>query len=155
MLDSLLADPLLEDLSWSIMIVPPSGTPLLHDPDRLLRTASVGKLFLLTRTAELITEGSLDPAEELSRSTVEPVADSGLWQHLRTDTLPIADIATLIGAASDNWATNVLLRRVGLDSVQRLAATLCDGGSQLWDAVRDHRGPDQPETPARAAPGTS
>ena len=43
-----------------------------------------------------------------------PSGDSGIWQHLQAPSLPVADLATLVGATSDNLATNVLLRQVGL-----------------------------------------
>ena len=69
------------------------------------------------------------------------MADSGLWQHLETQRLPVADAARLVGAVSDNWATNVLLGRVGIESLPVGAR-----GSALHDYVRDERGPQHPPT---------
>jgi beta-lactamase class A len=77
---------------------------------------------------------------------VEPVADSGLWQHLATDVLPLVDAARLVGTVSDNWATNALLDVVGIDAVRERARLLAPGGSVLHDLVRDHRGPGHPPT---------
>lgn len=128
-------------VQWSI-VVGEAG----HEPDRRLRTASVGKLLLLAETARRITAGELDPGELLPRDPRLAVADSGLWQHLATAELPIADLAVLIAAVSDNYATNVLLDRVGLASVAALAGGLGLRQTALHDRVRDNRGPEHPAT---------
>jgi beta-lactamase class A len=73
-------------VSWSIAL----STGVTHQPGRVLRTASVGKLLLLMETARRITAGELDPDEPLPRDPRLAVADSGLWQHLSTAALPIA-----------------------------------------------------------------
>jgi len=112
-----------------------------HEPERLLRTASVGKVYLLMRVAELIEAGALDPGELLDRDRAPAVADSGLWQHLDTRRLPVADAARLVGAVSDNWATNALVHRVGIESLPSGPR-----GSALHDYVRDERGPRHPPT---------
>src|SRR5690606_37923191 len=52
--------------------------------------------------------------------------------------------ATLVGAASDNLATNVLLERAGTDAVARESARLGIGDVVLHDAVRDERLPEHP-----------
>ncbi len=133
---------------WSILVHDVSGDAVLyeHEPDLLLRTASVAKIFALAELAARIEDGTLAPDELLDRDSVDPVADSGLWQHLVSPRLPVADVATLIGAVSDNWATNVLVERLGLDRIQDVARTLAPGGSMLLDLVRNGRGPADPET---------
>ena len=78
----------------------------------------------------------------LNRTAGDSVGDSGLWQHLQVPALPVADLAALIGATSDNLATNVLLRRVGLDAVRARAESLGLRRTLLLDIVRDERGPD-------------
>jgi beta-lactamase class A len=110
------------EVAWSISVT--GRAAAAHDPGRRLSTASIGKILLLTETARQIAEGRLDPGEPLRRDPAIAVADSGLWQHLRVDALPLADVATMIGAESDNYATNVLLRRVGIEAVRALADRL-------------------------------
>jgi beta-lactamase class A len=78
----------------------------------------------------------------LNRTAQDAVGDSGLWQHLQVPALPVADLAALIGATSDNLATNVLLRRIGLDAVRDRAESLGLRRTLLLDIVRDERGPD-------------
>jgi beta-lactamase class A len=111
-----------------------------------LRTASVGKVLLLLETARAITAGELSPDEPLTRTVDLWVGDSGLWQTLSVETLPLVDVAALVGAVSDNLATNVLLRRIGLAEVAARATSLGLRATALHDRVRDVREADNPPT---------
>ena len=123
-----------------------------HEPDRVLSIASVGKLLLLVEVARAIEEGDLDPATPLARTEADFAADSGLWQDLGVNKLPAADVAALVGAVSDNLATDVLLRHVGLEAVAATAAALGLERTALHDRVRDLRGAADPP---RLASGTA
>jgi beta-lactamase class A len=114
------------------------------DADRLHSTASIGKIVLLAEIAVRFVDGRLARGEPLTRTAEDAVADSGLWQHLGVDTLPAADLAALVGAVSDNLATNVLLRRVGMTAVTERAHTLGLERTALLDRVRDVRRPSDP-----------
>ena len=81
--------------------------------------------------------------EPLRRDMGPAMADSGLWQHLATDTLPLDDVARLVGTVSDNWATNVLLARVGGPSGVR-GNDVASAGIALLDYVREHRTEQMP-----------
>lgn len=137
----------LRDTHWSLDLrAVESGERIFeHDSHRLLRTASVAKVYLLIEVASMIASGELDPGWPLDRRAVEPVADSGLWQHLSADTLRLIDVARLVGAMSDNLGTNVLLDLVGLEAVQARARSLAGDGSTLNDYVRDSRLPSDPQ----------
>ncbi|HEY0535206.1 MAG TPA: serine hydrolase [Actinoplanes sp.] len=129
-------------VDWSVRI----GERAAHQPERRLRTASVGKLLLLIETARRIGDGRPDPAEPLAKDPALAVADSGLWQHLSVPALPIADLAVLVAAVSDNFATNVLLGRIGLRPPADLAAELGLRETALLDFVRRKRAPTDPPT---------
>jgi beta-lactamase class A len=101
---------------------------------------------VLIELAARLESGELSGSQPVDRRSVDPVADSGIWQHLLTDVLPLADVAHLVGTASDNRATNALVELLGLGAVQERAAALARGGSTLLDRVRDQRGPDDPPT---------
>ena len=137
---------LLPGVDWSIAIVDLGSGEVLasHDPDRLLSTASVGKVFALIELAERLQDGRLAADQPLDRRGVPQVADSGLWQHLATDVLPLSDVAHLVGSVSDNLATNVLIDLLGQDSIRARAAQWAPRGSDLVDVVRGLRGPDDP-----------
>ena len=141
-------------VTWSVCVRDGSGMPLgAVGADVPLRTASVGKVLLLVETARLITAGELSPDEPLTRSVDLWVGDSGLWHTLSVETLPLIDVAALVGAVSDNLATNVLLQRVGLAEVAARATSLGLRATALHDRVRDVRGDDHPATLSTGAAG--
>jgi len=130
-------------LEWSYCVLDGGGAPIdERDADRVHSTASIGKLFLLCEAAELIASGALDPDRPVTRDPAVRVEDSGLWQHLRQEELPLADVCQLIGAVSDNWATNTLLNLIGLDDVRARARALGCEHSTLHDYVRNQRLPE-------------
>lgn len=136
-----LSSPLLRSTSWSGVLKDVQSGEVLweHNPDTLLRTASVAKVFVLVELADAILAGRLLESTLLDRREVAPVGDSGLWQHLEVSQLATGDVARLVGTVSDNWATNVLINRLGLDAIQRRAQEITSRGSMLHDLVRDER----------------
>jgi beta-lactamase class A len=135
------------NIDWSICIRDAAGRELAGcNADRAMKTASIGKLLLLVEAARQCDEGDLTGATLLGRDPDLLVADSGIWQHLAVEELSVRDLCVLIASVSDNLATNVLLKRVGLDKLRDLAESLGLVRTALLDCVRDHRGPDDPET---------
>ena len=112
--------------------------------DRARPTASVGKVLLLIAVARLLARGTFDADMNIPRLPEDAVADSGLWQHLQERSLSVPDLAVLVGAVSDNLATNVLLRAVDLSAVGAVAEMLDLRMTRLHDRVRDIRGPADP-----------
>ena len=136
------------EADWSVCLRDAASGEVLGAawPERVLRTASVGKIFLLIECARAFAAGELDPAEPLRRTPELMVADSGVWYLLATDALPAADLCTLVGAFSDNLATNVLIERVGIDAVAATGRALGMRDSALLDRIRWPRGPQDPPT---------
>lgn len=120
-----------------------TGKTLVAIDERIvLPTASIGKILLLVEVSARLTERDFSGYGILDKSPRDAVGDSGIWQHLQAPSLPVADLATLVGATSDNIATNVLLRQVGLDAVRARTESLGLLRTALLDLVRDSRGPD-------------
>lgn len=117
-----------------------------HDSHRVLKTASVGKVFLLAEVARRFEDRTLDPDEIVVATVEDRVADSGILYLLRQQDLRIEDLCLLIGAVSDNMATNMLLRRLGLEVVQSATRDLGFTESGLRDIVRLDRPKDDPLT---------
>lgn len=144
-----------DSIRWSVCVLDPADatTPLLAiGVQRMLRTASVPKILPLIEAARAIEAGELDPDEMLDRRACERIADSGIWQHLSIDQLSAADVARLVGLASDNWATNVLLQRLGgVDAVAATAAGFGLDGVTLHDRVRNQRTSQHPPTLSEAS----
>lgn len=120
-----------------------TGQVLCSIDDRIvLPTASVGKILLLIEVSARLTAREFSGYGILDKSPRDAVTDSGIWQHLQAPSLPVADLGALVGATSDNLATNVLLRQVGLDAVRTRTESLGLARTALLDLVRDSRGPD-------------
>jgi beta-lactamase class A len=132
-------------VKWGVCVR--AGADLKLESDQAgdrLATASIGKVLLLVATARLIADGELDPSERLDRRSALDVADSGVWQHLDQGDLAVSDLAALVGLASDNLATNVLLNRVGFEAVDEVRSELGLTHTRLNDFVRDVRTQEHP-----------
>lgn len=140
------------DTRWSVLAVDvDSGEHLLrHDADRVLDTASIGKVFLLHRLLAEVDAGTRSLEERVTRRPVEWMDNSGLWYLLQADTLSLYDAAALVGAVSDNAATNTLCRVIGIDTVQEHTRSLGYVHSALDDVVRWPLPPGAPRTLSHA-----
>ncbi|WP_241975961.1 MULTISPECIES: serine hydrolase [Cryobacterium] len=112
------------------------------DDHVVMPTAGIGTVLLLIEVAARLRDADFGAYTILDRTVADSAGGSGLWQHLQAPSLPVADLAALIGAANDNLATNVLIRAVGLDAVRARTEQLGLGRTALLDLVRDRRGPD-------------
>ena len=139
LIDELLASPALAQTRWSIDIRRGREVLFAHDAFAPLKTASVAKLFVLYELARRIEAGDVNVGDRVAKSSIAPVADSGLWQHLDTETLTLIDAARLVGSVSDNLATNVLIKHLGLANIQETATSLVSEQTRLLDIVRDER----------------
>ena len=109
-------------------------------------------LYELYRQAE---EGRIDLAE-LTRPPVPRVRGGGILQELGDRvSLTWRDLAVLMIGWSDNEATNVLVRRVGLDAVNRRLDGLGLPGTrlrrQMMDLEAARRGDENVSTPREIA----
>jgi beta-lactamase class A len=114
--------------------------------DEVLPLASVGKLLLLAEIARSQAGGELDLGETLDIRADDRCGGSGLLTDLSPRRWTIGDLVRLTAAVSDNTATNVLLRRVGLDQVNQGAASLGLQATRLLDRIREPRLPEHAPT---------
>ncbi|SMX77360.1 beta-lactamase class A [Brevibacterium aurantiacum] len=117
-----------------------------HNENDELDTASMGKVFLLHTALQMHVGGTLNLQERLSRRPSERVDESGIWYLMEQEELSVYDVAVLVGAFSDNFATNVLIRRVGLENVARQVEDLGYRNSGLHDFLRWPRPAKAPRT---------
>ncbi|MBP1325952.1 beta-lactamase class A [Leucobacter exalbidus] len=123
---------------WSVLVTDiDSGEVLLaHSPEQVVDTASMGKIFLLHRLLAEADAGTRSLEDRVTRRPVEHMDESGIWHLLQQDSLTLYDVAALIGASSDNAATNTLCRVLGLPAVQAHTRALGYEASGLDDVVR-------------------
>ncbi|MDQ0614124.1 beta-lactamase class A [Microbacterium sp. W4I4] len=136
--------------TWSIRIVDAADGSVLaeHDPDVVCQTASVGKVFLLIEVARRLVDGSLSPDQRVEVPDEYRVEDSGLLYRMRNQTISVYDAALLVGAFSDNLATNALIHLCGLESVRAVAPELGYADTSLLDYIRNERLAGMPWTPS-------
>jgi beta-lactamase class A len=143
----------LEGVTWSAAVRRDGVVLDSLEPDLVLPTASIGKIFLLAAVAEQIDRGELDAGELLEPDADLSVADSGILQFFSGARQRVDDLALLVGAVSDNLATNVLLRRVGFDALGEITTRVGAERCALHDFVRDRRGPEHPRYLSTGAAG--
>ena len=139
-----------ERVSWSIRIMDADTGELLaeHAPHTQCETASIGKIFLLIEVARRLAEGSMSADQIVPIPAEHVVEDSGLLYRMLKQSLCVHDAALLVGAFSDNLATNALIALCGLEEVRAVAPSLGYADTSLHDYIRSERTPDLPWTPS-------
>lgn len=137
-------------VTWSVRVIDADSGAVLaeHEPHVQCETASIGKVFLLLEVARRLEDGTLDPDQPVAIPEEHRVEDSGLLYRMRNQGVGVHDAALLVGAVSDNLATNALIHLCGLDSVRAVAPALGYTQTSLHDYIRNERTPDLPWTPS-------
>lgn len=104
----------------------PSGTRFLHRADEPMPTASLIKLPIMVEVYRQAAAGRIDLDERLTFREEDRTPGSGiLTPHFSPGaTLTLRDAVRLMIAFSDNAATNLVLGRIGLDSVNQTMESL-------------------------------
>jgi beta-lactamase class A len=96
-----------------------SGRTWRHNEDRALPSASLIKLPILAAFWEAVEAGRLDPAERVNVPAEARVEGTGVLKVLAPGLQPTwSDLATLMITVSDNVATNLVIDRLGMDTIQ-------------------------------------
>jgi beta-lactamase class A len=115
--------------------------------DAVYSSASVIKLPILWSFFEQVDRGTLDPYERWSLADANRVDGTGVLRFLQAGaSLPWLDLATLMTIVSDNTATNALIDRLGIETIQeaidRLGMTSTRLGRKMFDFEARARGLD-------------
>jgi beta-lactamase class A len=132
-----------------------TGATVELRPDEVFPTASSIKLAVLYELYAQADEGRIDLGE-LTRPPVPRVRGGGILQELGDRvSLTWRDLAVLMIGWSDNEATNVLVRRVGMDAVNRrldaLGLPRTRLRRQMMDLAAARRGDENVSTPREMA----
>ena len=144
-----------DTITWTLQVTDlATGEVLLdYQPNTKIMTASVGKIFVLTEVAAQLADGRLDPGARIVIPPEHEVADSGLLYLFRDRGICVADAALLVGAVSDNLATNALTHMVGLENAQNVAGGLGLANTMFLDYIRNERTPQTPWTTSYGTAG--
>lgn len=96
-----------------------TGETFFHNPDQVMPTASLIKLPILIELLYQVREGKIKFSDTLKLRKSDKVPGSGLLtKHFSEGTtFPLKDAMHLMMAVSDNTATNLILDKIGMKSV--------------------------------------
>jgi beta-lactamase class A len=123
----------------------PTGRRLDREPERSFPSASVIKVPILAALHGEAEAGRLSWEERVTLSEAAKVPGSGALRELHAGLeLTLEDLARLMIVVSDNTATNLLIDRIGTESVNRLMAGLgyrtIRLGRRMYDFAARDRG---------------
>ncbi len=98
-----------------------NGFTIFINENEIFPQASSIKIAILLEIFKRVEEGNLKFDEFLNLKRDWKVGGSGILQHLGEPSLSISikDLCTLMIVLSDNTATNMLIDRIGIDSINR------------------------------------
>jgi beta-lactamase class A len=109
----------------SVLLADPATGRVFYarEADRVVRSASVIKTLILAALFREESLGRLSLAETLAPGPEDRVAYS-LVSILENPRWSLGDLAVLMMTVSDNTATNLLIGRIGMDRINRVAEEL-------------------------------
>jgi beta-lactamase class A len=136
-------------------IEPASGRRWLLNP-QVLRSASLIKIFILAEAFRRIVRGELDPEEAVAIPAAEIVGGAGALEFAAPGTVRTwRQLLEAMIVESDNTATNMVIGRLGMASVNAMAAALgCTATAlnrKMMDFAAAAAGQENYTTPAEVA----
>jgi beta-lactamase class A len=117
----------------------PEGEIFSRHGDRRFRAASTIKVPIMIEAYRQIDSGVLALDDQYSLRDEDRIPGSGVLSHLHAGLqLTLADLLFLMIAVSDNTATNLVLDRIGLDSVNTTMQSLGMKNSVLGRRILGH-----------------
>ena len=115
-----------------VTAIGPDGERWSHNGDRAFRAASTVKIPLMIEIYRMVDRGELSLDDMHTLREDEKARGSGVMLHLHDGIqMTINDLVYLMISISDNTATNLLIRKAGMDAVNATIAELGMTGSNL------------------------
>ncbi|WP_186725532.1 serine hydrolase [Planomicrobium sp. CPCC 101110] len=129
------------------LFIETEGQSITINPDRKMKAASVIKLPILLEGYRQIDSGIISGTDRISLSKKELVGGSGILAHLESvRELSVHDILMLMTIVSDNTASNLAIKHLGMENINGLTAMLgCTNtvlGRQFMDLEAAEKGLD-------------
>lgn len=127
-----------------VSIIGPDGDTWAYHGNRKFVAASTVKIPIMVEVFRRIDTGRLSLEERYTLVDDDRTPGSGVLNHMRAGVeLSLYDLIYLMISISDNVATNILIRMVGMDAVNRTMAELGMASSNLSREMRGR--PADPE----------
>lgn len=111
---------------WGIVIINQSTQDSLEiNPDMVFPAASMIKVPIMYEIMRQVAAGIIDLDDSLIVTNEDRVGGAGILHELRPDiTMTIKELVLLMIIISDNTATNMLLKLIGMDGVNHTMTNL-------------------------------
>ena len=107
-------------------------------------SASIIKIPLLLAWVHLERQGQVDRSEICDLDAEPQVRGSGFAHQMAARKLPYRDVLLMMIALSDNLCTNLVIRRIGLERVQRVFQEVLGlRGTELQRKLMDYKARDR------------
>jgi beta-lactamase class A len=127
-----------------VALIGPDGDVWSHRETRRFRAASVVKIPLMVEVHRQVERGALRLDDPHVLTASDRAEGSGVLLHLHEGlVLTVADLLYLTMSISDNTATNILLRKVGLEPVRATMRALGMTASTLEREMKGRPGQGQ------------
>ncbi len=101
-----------------------SNTSASVDPDHVYPAAALIDLFIMTEALHQVDQNKLKLTDTLSIRPEDIVGGTGVLQNRQGGTTTIKECIDLIASESDNIAANLLINRIGMDTINGTIKTL-------------------------------
>lgn len=130
-----------------VALVGPDGTAWQHRGERRFSAASTVKIPIMIEVYRQIDAGRRALGDRFALAEADRAPGSGVLLHLHAGLeVTLNDLIYLMISISDNTATNLLIRLVGMEAVNRTMADLGMVGSNLGREMRGRpAAADEPE----------
>lgn len=100
-----------------------SGEPIFKANQTLFRSASIIKIPILLAWIELEKSGEVSRLNLCDLDGETPVGGAGFAEQFVTRKITFADVLLMMIATSDNLCTNLIIKEIGLERLQRVMTT--------------------------------
>ena len=115
-----------------ISVQSPTGEVWSRQGDIQFPAASIAKIPIMITVYRMIDKNRLALDNEYVLQNVDKSNGSGVLRHMRTGmVLTLSDLIFLMISISDNTATNILIRKVGIDIISATMKELRMNNSNL------------------------
>jgi beta-lactamase class A len=122
-----------------VSLIGPDGATWEHFGDRKFNPASTLKIPVMVEIYRQIDAGNLSLDDPWTLTEDDRVGGSGVLNQMRSGaTITLSDLIYLMISISDNLATDVLIKKAGIETVNRTMADLGMKNSRLVSTIRSH-----------------